>query len=224
MPASRRLLFDRRAGLGLSIYRYNIGGGGVGVQPGARAPRSFLKAPGSYDWDADPGGTAFLRQAHRYGVRRLIGFANSAPRFFTTNDADCGGSLRPARARAYAAYLARVAAHLRAAYAVRLTAVSPMNEPTNSFGDCDQEGMHVGAAERATVIRDARRGARGAGAGDHGERRRVDDEQPLCAPASTAGSTPTSTPSRSTATTIRRRRRCARSAAWSPRAPAPAWR
>ncbi len=93
-----RLLFDRRAGLGLSIYRYNIGGGGVGVHAGARAPRSFLTAPGTYDWSADPGGIAFLLAAHRYGVHRLIGFANSAPPFFTTNAADCGGSLRPDRA------------------------------------------------------------------------------------------------------------------------------
>ena len=148
-----RLLFDRKAGLGLSIYRYNIGGGGVGVQAGARAPRSFLKAPGTYNWGADPGGTAFLLAAHRYGVRRLVGFANSAPRFFTTNAADCGGSLRPGRAGAYAAYLATIAAHLRTAYAIRLAAVSPMNEPTNSFADCAQEGMHVGPAQRAKVIR-----------------------------------------------------------------------
>ena len=139
-----RLLFDRRAGLGLSIYRYNIGGGGVGVQPGARAPRSFLTAPGSYNWGADPGGTAFLRQAHRYGVRRLIGFANSAPPFFTTNGADCGGSLRPASVARVCGVPGAVAAHLRTAYAVRLTAVSPMNEPTNSFGDCAQEGMASG--------------------------------------------------------------------------------
>ena len=148
-----RLLFDRRAGLGLSIYRYNIGGGGVGVHAGARAPRSFLTAPGTYDWSADPGGIAFLLEAHRYGVHRLIGFANSAPPLFTTNAADCGGSLRRDRTGAYAAYLATVAAHLRTAYGIRLAAVSPMNEPTNRFGDCDQEGMHVPPAQRAPVIR-----------------------------------------------------------------------
>lgn len=42
-PASRalvaRLLFDRSAGLGLSIYRYNIGGG-VGVHAAAAPPAS----------------------------------------------------------------------------------------------------------------------------------------------------------------------------------------
>jgi O-glycosyl hydrolase len=147
-----RLLFDRRSGLGLSIYRYNIGGGGVGVAAGPRAPRSFLAAPGTYDWSADPGGTAFLRQAARYGVRRLVGFANTAPRFFTTNGRSCGGGLRGGRVANYANYLARVAAHMRATYGIRLATVSPMNEPTSSFADCHQEGMHVPPSQRATVI------------------------------------------------------------------------
>ena len=125
-----------------------MAGGGAGVAPGPRAARAVLKAPGTYDWSADPGGTAFLRQAARYGVRRLVGFANSAPPFFTTNGRSCGGGLRAPRVANYAAYLARVAAHMRSAYGIRLTAVSPMNEPTNSFPDCHQEGMH-GAARRS---------------------------------------------------------------------------
>jgi len=148
-----QLLFDRRAGLGLSIYRYNIGGGGAGVTAGPRAAQSFLTAPGTYDWSADPGGTAFLRQAARYGVRRLVGFANSAPRFFTTNGRSCGGGLLSGRVANYAGYLARVAAHMRSAYGIRLATVSPMNEPTNSFAACNQEGMQVPASQRAAVIR-----------------------------------------------------------------------
>jgi O-glycosyl hydrolase len=146
------LLFNRTSGLGLSIYRYNIGGGGVGVHPGPRAPKSFLTAPGTYNWNADPGGMAFLLQAYHYGVHRLIGFANSAPPFFTSNGADCGGSLNPASVGAYAAYLATVAAHLRTAYGIHLAAVSPMNEPTNDFSACNQEGMAIGPAKRANVI------------------------------------------------------------------------
>src|SRR6185503_17582439 len=131
-----QLLFDRCAGFGLSIYRYNIGGGAAGP----RVPRSFLTAPGTYDWSADPGGTAFLRQAARYGVRRLVGFVNSAPRFFTTNGRSCGGGLLPGRVANYAGYLARVAAHMRSAYGIRLAIVSPMNEPTNSFPAATRRG------------------------------------------------------------------------------------
>jgi O-glycosyl hydrolase len=147
-----KLLFDRRAGIGLSIYRYNIGGGGVGVHPGPRAPASFLRSRRTYDWAADPGGIAFLAAAHRYGVRRLIGFANSAPRWFTTNGADCGGSLKAASVAAYTSYLASVAGHLRSALGIRLAAVSPMNEPSSDFASCNQEGMGVPLSERAAVI------------------------------------------------------------------------
>jgi O-glycosyl hydrolase len=146
------LLFSRTTGLGLSIYRYNIGGGGVGVHPGPRAPKSFLTAPGTYNWTVDPGGIAFLRQAYHYGVHRLIGFANSAPPFFTSNGADCGGNLKTASIGAYAAFLATVAGHLRTAFGIHLAALSPMNEPSNSFSACNQEGMTVGPAKRADVI------------------------------------------------------------------------
>jgi O-glycosyl hydrolase len=148
-----RLLFDRSSGIGLSIYRYNIGGGGVGVHPGPRAPASFLTAPGAYDWNADAGGIAFLRAAHRFGVAHLIGFANSAPRFFTTNGKNCGGALRPASVAAYATYLATVARHLRTAYGITLGEVSPMNEPSSDFAACNQEGMRVGPARRAALVR-----------------------------------------------------------------------
>jgi O-glycosyl hydrolase len=147
-----QLLFDRSAGIGLSIYRYNIGGGGAGVQPGPRAPSSFLTAPGTYDWGDDPGGIGFLAAAHRYGVSRLIGFANSAPRYFTTNGADCGGGLKPGSVSAYSAYLATVAGHLRSAYGIALSAVSPMNEPSSDFAACNQEGMRVPLAERSGLI------------------------------------------------------------------------
>jgi O-glycosyl hydrolase len=147
-----QLLFDPTGGIGLSIYRYNIGGGGVGVHAGPRAPKSFLTAPGRYDWNDDPGGVAFLVAAHRYGVPRLIGFANSAPPFYTTNGADCGGSLKPGSVPAYASYLAAVAGHLRSADGVTLSAVSPMNEPSSDFASCNQEGMRVALAERGDLI------------------------------------------------------------------------
>jgi O-glycosyl hydrolase len=147
-----QLLFDPKAGLGLSIYRYNIGGGGVGVHAGARAPKSFLTAPGTYDWSADPGGIAFLAAAHRYGVSRLIGFANSAPPFFTSNGADCGGSLKSTSIAAYTAYLARVAGHLRSADGIQLSAVSPMNEPSSDFAACNQEGMRVPLTQRGGLV------------------------------------------------------------------------
>src|SRR3982074_100954 len=71
-------------GIGLSVYRYNIGGGGTGVTDPVRAPETFLVRPGVYDWDRDAAGRLFLRLARRWRVPILIGFVNSAPGVWTT--------------------------------------------------------------------------------------------------------------------------------------------
>ncbi|HEY3483431.1 MAG TPA: glycoside hydrolase, partial [Streptomyces sp.] len=86
------LLFSTN-GIQLSAYRYNIGGGGVGVNAGERAPQTLLTSPGHYDWTHDPGGTTFLRYASQYGVPDIVGFVNSAPAVWTSDHKSCGGSL-----------------------------------------------------------------------------------------------------------------------------------
>jgi O-glycosyl hydrolase len=140
-------------GLALSVYRYNIGGGGVGVTVPARAPETFLVSPGVYDWSRDPGGRLFLSRAASLGVPTLIGFVNSAPAIWTSNGACCGGTLLKGVETDYARYLADVVAHLQTAEGATLDYVSPMNEPDNSFGGCIQEGMRVPVTRRAEVVR-----------------------------------------------------------------------
>ena len=145
-----RLLFGPD-GLRLSQYRYNIGGGGVGVTDAYKASPSFLTSSGSYDWDADPYGLVFLRQAHDYHVPTLIGFVNSAPPQFTSNGLSCGGLLVASAIPAYAQYLARVVDHLDS-LGLRLSYVSPVNEPDTSQPKCRQEGMAVPVSERAALV------------------------------------------------------------------------
>lgn len=139
-------------GIALSGYRYNIGGGGVGVSPGPRAPATFQVAPGTYDWSRDPGGTAFALLAARHGATTIVGFVNSAPAVWTTSGKSCGGQLVPGAEDAYARYLADIVRHLRAS-GIPISHVSPMNEPDDTFGGCGQEGMAVPVAQRATVVR-----------------------------------------------------------------------
>jgi len=145
------LLFSR-TGLELSQYRYNIGGGGVGVKDRYKAPPTVLTASGAYDWGADPAGLAFLKLAAQYHVPQLIGFVNSAPPAFTTNHQSCGGRLDPSKIGAFAVYLAAVVDHLRAAEHIDLSYVSPMNEPDASQAACYQEGMVVPVDERAPLV------------------------------------------------------------------------
>ncbi|HEY7283639.1 MAG TPA: glycoside hydrolase [Actinomycetota bacterium] len=143
-------LFGSR-GIALSIYRYNIGGGGVGDVN--RASPTFLVRPGTYDWTRDPGGQLFLRDAARARVPTLVGFANTAPGAWTTNGKACGGQLKPGDEDAYAGYLADVARHLHDALDATLRYVSPMNEPDSSFDGCYQEGMKVPTAQRSTLVK-----------------------------------------------------------------------
>lgn len=139
-------------GLALSAYRYNIGGGGTGVTTPARAAQTFRTAAGGYDWNRDPGGQTFLRYASQYGVPDLVGFVNSAPAVWTSNAKSCGGTLDSAGNQAFATYLADITQHFDG-QGVHLDYLSPMNEPTNSFDSCGQEGMLVPPAQRDDVVR-----------------------------------------------------------------------
>jgi O-glycosyl hydrolase len=130
-------------GIALSGYRYNIGGGGIGVTTPARAVKQEA---------ADTAGLTFLRAANDAHVPVLTGFVNSAPPQFTTNGKSCGGSLEPGREADYAQYLATVVERLHDHDHITLQYVSPMNEPDNNFGGCGQEGMQVPVAQRARVV------------------------------------------------------------------------
>jgi O-glycosyl hydrolase len=150
------LLFDH-SGLALSVYRYNIGGGGVGVTDPARAPETFLVSPGNYDWSHDPGGRLFLNLAVQRRVPVLVGFVNSAPAAWTTNGQNSGGSLKLGSEWAYAGYLADVVEHLHNVEGATLSYVSPMNEPDYTFAGGKQEGMAVPVWQRAIVVQAAGR-------------------------------------------------------------------
>ncbi|KAI0827357.1 glycoside hydrolase [Trametes gibbosa] len=148
------LLFGQ-SGAGLTSYRYNIGGGGVGVNNPTRAPQTFFVSPGVYNWSADAAGVYFLQKAAQHNVPQLTAFVNSAPTTMTTNGRSCGGNLVTSQIQAYAKCLADVIAHFRD-QGIRFTHVSPMNEPDDTFGTCGQEGMQVTPQQRASVVNSLR--------------------------------------------------------------------
>jgi O-glycosyl hydrolase len=145
------LLFTAH-GLDLSQFRFNIGGGGVGVKVPFKRLATMYVGPGRFDWNRDAAGVYYLRMAQRYGVRDLIGFVNSAPPAFTTNHQSCAGSLMESEIVPYADYLAQLVAGLRSHLGIKLSYVSPMNEPANAFPSCKQEGMAVPVALRGPLV------------------------------------------------------------------------
>lgn len=76
------LLFSKTGGIGLDIYRYNIGGGSVHSGRGtysmpARRTECFETAPGEYDWSRDAAAVYMMKQAVKDGAGEVIFFANS---------------------------------------------------------------------------------------------------------------------------------------------------
>lgn len=77
-------------GIGLSIWRFNIGAGSVEqgdssqINFGTRT-ECFLQADDTYNWDKQRGQRNFLRLARERGVNQFLGFLNSPPVYFTQN-------------------------------------------------------------------------------------------------------------------------------------------
>jgi O-glycosyl hydrolase len=111
------------AGIGLSAWRFNIGGGTAeqgdssGIDKVWRRAECFLSPDGSYDWSKQAGYLWFVHQAYAYGVEKLIAFCNTPPVSMTKNgfgyktEKDYRSNLREDRYGAYAGFLATVLDH-----------------------------------------------------------------------------------------------------------------
>lgn len=128
----------RPLGIGLSIWRFNIGAGSAeqgeasGIRDPWRRAEGFLQ-DGSYDWSRQAGQQWFLRAAREYGVPTVIGFVNSPPVELTRNglaygDGRSEANLAPERYDDFAAFLTTVATHFRDE-GLPLDYISPINEP-----------------------------------------------------------------------------------------------
>ncbi len=93
MPVRDRiaqLLYSKEDGIGMSIYRYNIGGGskhsgkGEYSQP-LRATECFEVAPEKYDWSRDANAVYMMKKSVEYGADEVILFVNSPIERFTKN-------------------------------------------------------------------------------------------------------------------------------------------
>ncbi|WP_298208807.1 glycoside hydrolase [Ferrimicrobium sp.] len=139
-------------GLALSQFRFNIGGGGVGVTTWWKAPPTWYQPDGTLNFAAASQAVYFLRQAAKARVHDLVGFVNSAPPAFTSNHQSCGGTLLSSGIAGYALELAETVRGIRSHFGVELSYVSPMNEPVGSQASCHQEGMAVPIDERGPLV------------------------------------------------------------------------
>eukprot|EP00271_Cylindrocystis_brebissonii_P020514 TRINITY_DN6817_c0_g3_i1.p1 TRINITY_DN6817_c0_g3~~TRINITY_DN6817_c0_g3_i1.p1 ORF type:complete len:524 (+),score=36.17 TRINITY_DN6817_c0_g3_i1:30-1574(+) len=151
--------FDKRRGLGLTMVRYNIGGGGqskTGHQLDD-APLKYRKIPGfkynattPYDWHSDVNQRRVLLGAKRLGVKTFEAFSNSPPAWMTISKDYTGSAkafednLAPANYGLFAAYLAEVVRVYKKKWGVTFNTVEPFNEAFEGHwvAGGDQEGCN----------------------------------------------------------------------------------
>ncbi len=151
-------------GIGLSIWRMNLGGGSVrqnNIYDHWRQSDFFYNGSYTgYDWNRCAGQRNFLQMAKARGVEHFIAFSNSPPITMTKNgyafcDPSVGSTnLASDKRDEYAAYLADVLEHFRDQEGVSFKSVSPINEPewdwnedSGNPGHAWQEGCRYSNAE-----------------------------------------------------------------------------
>ena len=157
------LLFSP-GGLGLTVVRYNIGGGevpGHRHMPAFRQMDGFQSASGEWNWTADPGQRWFLQAAIQRGANILEAFSNSPPYWMTVSQCVSGNAdgnadnLDPRFQAAFADYLTEVTRHFRADWGVSFQTVDPFNEPYTDYWKINgkQEGCHFDRPSQSALIK-----------------------------------------------------------------------
>ncbi|MGN1328608.1 MAG: glycoside hydrolase [Eubacterium sp.] len=170
------LLYDKEIGIGLNIYRYNLGAGSKGdpaIYIANRSTESFINADGSYDWSKDANAQKCLEYARNAAGDdlRVTLFCNSAPVIYTVNgkaycdavdsdDAPWTSNLSSDNYVNFAEYCYNCAMHFTE-NGYRITDVSPINEPQytwrgwyNSEGSVSmsQEGCYYSKTEARDLL------------------------------------------------------------------------
>lgn len=155
------LLYGKENGIGLNIYRYNLGAGSRDINDTTmyiddERTNCFLKSDGTYDWNNDSGAMRALSIANGLNKDlKVTLFSNSAPVYMTNNgrayvSPNESSNLSSNKFQAFADFTATCAEHfIDEGYNV--TELSPINEPEWGWngwinGDgttsCGQEGCH----------------------------------------------------------------------------------
>lgn len=139
------------AGIGLSMWRVNLGAGtleqdSADIVPIQRRAESFLSADGlSFDWEKCAGQQYFMQKATEYGCNNFLLFSNSPLVQYTKNGkgwsfSDKEANIKPDGYSKYASYMADVAKHLTKEKGWHIAYISPINEPQVKWISPKQEG------------------------------------------------------------------------------------
>ncbi|MCR5453540.1 MAG: xylanase [Bacteroidales bacterium] len=160
------LLFSQENGIGLNIWRFNLGAGSAyqgdsaQIQPYTRT-ECFLMPDGSWDFDRQKAQIDFMKEAKKRGVTTFIAFLNSPPVYFTQNglatNTGRGGTLnlKPDCYNQFANYIAKSIKGLKEKHGISISYICPVNEPDGHWNwlGPKQEGSPATNAEIARFTR-----------------------------------------------------------------------
>ena len=134
-------------GIGLSLWRFNIGAGSAdqgNIHDEWRSTESFLKKDGTYDWTKQAGQRWFLDAARERGVEKYLAFTNSPPVNYTKNGNAFSGNGEEANLPVknylpFAQFLTSVLKEFKD-QGKPFDYVSPFNEPQWDWTKPSQEG------------------------------------------------------------------------------------
>ena len=174
---SATLFYDKKEGLGLTIIRYNIGGGDDPTHD--HITRTDSKVPGyainpnydestmtyswDYDWSKDFNQRNVLLKSIEKNKEEIIveAFSNSPPYFMTYSGCSSGAknawenNLKIDAYDSFAKYLADVCYHFKTEWKVNFQSISPMNEPYTMYWSAysnKQEGCHFDQGDSQSNI------------------------------------------------------------------------
>ena len=150
-------------GIGLSLWRFNIGAGTAeqgdasGIKDEWRRAESFLNNDGTYNWNKQAGQVWFLNAAKERGVNEFLAFPNSPPVQFTVNKKGYANSGKPnliaENYGKFTDFMADVVAGVREKTGITFNHISPVNEPQWDWSDGGQEGSPFYNNEIAGIVR-----------------------------------------------------------------------
>lgn len=158
-----RILYSKEKGIGLDIYRYNIGGGSVHSGNGeysdlARRTESFDDGDGKYDFLRDKNAVYMMKQAVKDGAEEVVLFVNSPIERLTKNNLAHLGKKQAFRTNlskknypAFVKYCLDVTEHF-VNEGIPVKYLSPINEPFWIWTG-GQEGCHYSPRQAGKVMR-----------------------------------------------------------------------
>ena len=155
------LLFSPTEGIGLTSWRFNIGGGinKTTIHHPWRTVETFEISQGEYDWNRQKEERWFLHAAKERGVETFIAFVNSPPARMTrngyTNCTENLGStnLKPGYESQFAVYLVDILKHFRDEWNIDFDYISPVNEPQWEWNNgCNQEGNRAANQDIIAIV------------------------------------------------------------------------